>query len=140
MVRREEFKLTKPERRRRRFSEVFKREKVRLIERGELKVSEICKMYDVSGRAVYSWINKYGSEPKIERLIVEKHSESRALLDLQERLAELERLVGQKQIEIEFYKKMIEIAEDHYNIDIKKNFSTQSSDTFGSKEKNKPSA
>jgi hypothetical protein len=39
---------------------------------------------------------------------------------LEERIKELERLVGQKQILLEFKDKMIDIAEETYNIDIKK--------------------
>jgi transposase len=135
MATRTQFELNPLEKQKRRFSEQFKREKVKLIDQGKVKVSEICRMYDVSGTSVYQWIDKYGSGPKIEKLIVEKHSETKALLEMQKRLAELERLLGQKQIEVEFYKKMIDIAEDHYDINIKKNYSTQQSDTSGRKEK-----
>jgi transposase-like protein len=139
MATRESFELSRAERNKRTFSESFKREKVKLIERGSLKVSEICKMYHVSGPSVYKWLNRYGTGPKNERLIVENNSETKVILDMQKRLADLERLLGQKQIEIEFYKKMIDLAEDHYEIDIKKNSSIQPSDTSGTKGKNKPS-
>lgn len=139
MATRESFELSKAERNNRIFSEAFKREKVKSIERGVIKVSEICKMYNVSSTSVYKWINRYGSEPKTERLILEKSSETRVILDMQKRLAELERLLGQKQIEIEFYKKMIDLAEDHYEIEIKKNSSIQPSDTSGTKGKNNSS-
>ena len=47
-------------------------------------------------------------------------SDTRALRELKERVAELERLVGQKQIEIDFYQKMIDLAQEHYGIEIKK--------------------
>ncbi|MBR9919177.1 transposase [bacterium] len=139
MATREEFKLTLSERRKRTFSKSFKREKVRLIEQGSIRVSELCRVYSVSATSVYRWINEYGSGPKIEKLIVEKNSDSKALIDLQRRLAELERLLGQKQIEVEFYKKMIELAEDQYDISIKKNFSTRPSDSSGLTENDTPS-
>jgi transposase len=139
MATRETFQLSNAERKRRKFSENFKREKVQLIERGSIKVSEICKMYNVTPTAVYKWINRFGKEPKIEKLIVEKISETKVILDMQKRMAELERLLGQKQIEIEFYKKMIDLAEEHYDVEIKKNSSIRPSDTSGSKGKNKPS-
>ena len=35
-------------------------------------------------------------------------------------MADLERIVGQKQIVIDFQEKMIELAEQEYNVDIKK--------------------
>lgn len=140
MATREEFKLTLSERRKRTFSKSFKREKVRMIEQGAIRVSEVCRVYSVSATSVYRWINTFGTGPKIEKLIVEKNSDSKALIDLQKRLAELERLLGQKQIEVEFYKKMIELAEDQYDISIKKNFSTRPSDSSGSTENDTPSA
>ena len=139
MATRDSFKLSIRERQRRHFSDNFKKEKVRLIERGSIKVSDICKTYNVSPTAVYKWINLFGSEPKIEKIIVEKNSETKALLDMQKRLAELERLLGQKQIELEFYKKMVDLAEDFYDIDIKKNSSIRPSDSSGSTETNTPS-
>ncbi len=46
------------------------------------------------------------------------------LKDLQKKISELERIVGQKQLNIDFLEKMIEIAKEHYGIDIKKNFDT----------------
>lgn len=60
MARRENFKLSLSERRRRTFSESFKIKKVQEIETGITKVSEICKAYEVSDVSVYNWLNKYG--------------------------------------------------------------------------------
>ena len=57
---------------------------------------------------------------KPERTIVESKSDTTKILALQKRIAELERLLGQKQIEIEFKDKMIELAEQTYGVDIKK--------------------
>ena len=141
MAKREQFTLTTAERRRRTFSDTFKRQKVKEIELGLVKVSEVRKQYQVSNSAVYNWISKFGTDnEKPERIIVETMSDTRALQDLQKRLAELERSIGQKQIEIDFYKKMIDIAEEHYGIEIKKNYSSRAYDTSGSNEKNTPSA
>jgi transposase len=141
MAKRDQFSLTTAERRRRSFSATFKRDKVREIELGLVRVSEIKRQYSVSETAIYGWIRKFGSPKETsERLIVETMSDTRALRELKERVAELERLVGQKQIEVEFYKKMIDLAQEHYGIEIKKNFSIQSCDTSGSPEKSTPSA
>lgn len=140
MANREDFKMPLAERRRRTFSTSFKKEKVRKIELGLVKISELCKLYDVSSTAIYKWINAYGTQKQPERLVMQTASDEKALLELKAKLAELERLIGQKQIEIEFYKKMVDLAEDHYDIDIKKNFSTPPSDTSGRTENNTPSA
>jgi len=67
-----------------------------------------------------------------ERLIMEAKSDTAELLRLKQKIAELERLVGQKQIQLDFKDKMIEIAEQTYGVDIKKKFSTPPSGTTGS--------
>jgi hypothetical protein len=52
--------------------------------------------------------------------VVEAKSDTQNIKDLEERIKELERIVGQKQLLIEFKDKQIEIAEATYNVDIKK--------------------
>jgi hypothetical protein len=52
--------------------------------------------------------------------VVEAKSDTQRIRMLEERIKELERMVGQKQILIEFKDKMIEIAESTYGVDIKK--------------------
>ena len=141
MAKRDEFSLTLAERRKRTFSETFKRNKVREIESGLSRVVQVSRQYGVSSTAIYRWIRKFGVDnDSNERLVIETMSDTKALQEIKERLAELERLVGQKQIEVEFYKKMIDLAQEHYGIEIKKNFSTPPFDSSGSKENNSPSA
>jgi len=112
-------------RRYRRFSDKFKREKVREIESGRSTVLQISKAYEVSDTSVYKWLEKFSNKSKPERTIVESKSDTQKILALQKKIAELERKLGQKQIELEFKEKMIEIAETVYNIDIKKNSKTK---------------
>jgi len=141
MAKREQFSLTLAERRRRSFSDAFKRDKVREIELGLVRISEVTRQYCVSNTAIYQWIRRFGTQEKTpERLIIETMSDTRALQELKERIAELERLVGQKQIEVEYYKKMIDLAQEHYGIAIKKNYPTQPCDTSGLDEKKTPLA
>ena len=121
-------KLTEEERQRRSFSESFKRKKVQEIETGQVKISELCRAYQISATSAYRWLYKYGSmRRKNERLIVETESDTQKVIELQRRVAELERIIGQKQIEIDFKDKMIELAEEAYHVDIKKKFCTQPS-------------
>ncbi len=140
MATREKFKMTVSERRRRNFSDSFKLQKVKEIERGITKVSEICKQYEVSSTNVYRWLNKFGNmKNKKERLIVETNSDTKQLLELKKKVAELERIIGQKQIMIDFKDKMIDIAEETYGVDIKKKFSTKPFKASGKTENNTPS-
>jgi len=141
MATRNQFKMSTSERRSRTFSENFKIKKVREIEQGKTKVSEICKQYEVSETSVYRWLQSYGRmKNKKERIIVETESDTQQLLALKKKVAELERIVGQKQVLLDFKDKMIDLAEEIYGVDIKKKFSTKPSNTSGSDEKNTPSA
>lgn len=136
MATRSNYKLTTEARQRRTFSESFKIKKVREIETGITKVSDICKAYEVSRTAIYKWIRKYGiMKDKKEKLVVESESDTQELLALRKKVADLERIVGQKQLLIDFKDKMIDIAEDMYGVDIKKKLSDQLSNTSGSTEK-----
>ncbi len=114
------FEQSIKERQYRRFSSSFKKRKVREIEQGKVRITDVCRAYEVSYSSVYKWIHKYGSMKKPERTIVESRSDTEKILALQKRIAELERMLGQKQVEIEFKDKMIELAEHTYGIDIKK--------------------
>ena len=137
MATRDDFKMTRAERSRRHFSDSFRIQKVRELETGKTKVSELCKQYEVTDTTVYRWLNKFGTmKDKKERLIIETDSDTKQLLSLKKKIADLERIVGQKQILIDFHEKMIELAEEAYGVDIKKKFSTKQSNTSGTTENN----
>jgi transposase len=103
------------------FSEEFKRRKIRELERNMSSVSDICTTYSVSRTSVYRWIYKYSAMAKKQvKQVVEAKSDTQKIKALEERIKELERIVGQKQLLLEFKDKMIEIAEATYNVDIKK--------------------
>jgi len=56
--------------------------------------------------------------------VEQKDSASQRLKEFSKRIEELERMVGQKQIRIDFLEKMIDIAKEEYDMDIKKNLDT----------------
>lgn len=118
------------------FSKDFKKKKVREIEQKKSTVSEISRQYEVSVTSIYRWLNKYGKNKlSDERTIVETQSDTRKMLEMKKQIAELERIVGQKQVLLDFKDKMIELVEQEYGIDIKKKFVTKHSSTSGRTEK-----
>lgn len=136
MATRTQFSLSESERRHRRFSEGFKREKVREIELGLMTAAELNRAYDVSFTSIYRWLANFGSmKQKKERLIVESQSDSIQLIEMKKRIAELERIVGQKQLLIDFQQKVIDLAEEEYGVDIKKKLSGEQLNTSGKTEK-----
>ena len=105
----------------RNFSEDFKIKKVRELEKNLSSVGDICTTYSVSRTSVYRWIYKYSAMAKKQvKQVVEAKSDTLKIRALEDRIKELERIVGQKQLLLEFKDKMIEIAEATYNVDIKK--------------------
>lgn len=120
--------MTRAERQIRQFSESFKVKKVQEIERGITRISEICREYEVSDNAVRKWLTKYSTmKKKPERMIVESKSDTQTIIELKKQIAELERLLGQKQVQLDFKDAMIDVAEELYKIDIKKKLGTKPS-------------
>lgn len=110
------------ERERRYFSETFRKLRVKEYNEGKASVAEISRNYGVSGTSVYKWIAKY--TPNYKKTIVkvvEEKSATKRSLELKKEVGNLEQLVGQQQVELLYLKKLIEVAEKHYGIDIKKN-------------------
>lgn len=131
--------LSRAERNNRYFSESFKRKKVVELEKNIVSISEICKEYQVSRTTIYRWIYKYSAmRKKQERQIVESKSDTKKILELKLKIKELEQIVGQKQILIDFQEKMIEIAEQEYGFEIKKKSASKLSSGSGSTDKNTP--
>ena len=119
------------------FSESFKRGKVQEIERNLVTVHQVSKEYGVTRAAVYKWVYKYSLFRKQQvRQIIEPMSDSRKIEELRAKIKELEQLIGQKQVQLEFKDKMIEIAEEMYKIDIKKKLGSKLSSGSGLSEKN----
>jgi transposase len=121
-------KLTVNERQKRFFNETFKKSKVSEIERNILSIAELCKEHQVSRTAVYKWIYKYSLMRKQEnRQLIEPESETRKVLLLKQEVSELQRVIGEKQLKMDFLEKVIELAEKEYGLDIKKKFTIKPS-------------
>lgn len=108
---------------RRIFSESFKRQQVSDLNAGLVKVKEIVELYQVSYSAVYKWIYKYSPHHEEKKVtVVQMESEVTKLRLLQSRVQELEAALGRKQLEIEYLNKLIDIANEDYQTDLKKNY------------------
>jgi hypothetical protein len=69
---------------------------------------------------------------KQEKIVIESESDTRKITELKQKIKELERLVGQKQVEVEYLNKVIEITEEDLKIDIKKKVASKLSSGSGS--------
>ncbi len=110
------------------FSNDFKQKRIRELERNLVSIADICKTYHVSRTSVYRWIYIYSSMAKKDvKQVVEAKSDTKKIQLLEEQVKELERALGQKQMLIDIKDKMIEIAEETYDIDIKKKLVSKAS-------------
>ncbi len=113
------------------FSEDFKCKRVKEIETCVITIADICREYQISRSAIYKWIYKFSlMRKKSVKIVVEAKSDTAKIKALHDHIRELERLVGQKQFEIDFLSKQIEIASSQYGVDLKKKLTGQG--LFGS--------
>ena len=115
-------------RNRRIFSETFKRQRVKEIDEGLISVTAQSKLYDVSKTSIYRWLHEYSpNHQKGVTQVVQMESEAHKTKALLERVAELERIIGQKQLELDYLEQLVRISSAELKIDLKKNFDTKCS-------------
>lgn len=120
----------------RRYSEEFKKEIVSLFEKGSYSVLQLERLYGVNNVTIYNWIYKFSTfNEKGIRIVEMKKSSSLKLKELTQKVKDLERIVGKKQIKIDYLEKMIDITKDEFDIDIKKKQDTPPSAGLGKTKK-----
>lgn len=118
---------------RRLFSETVKKQVVQDIERGKSTVQEASRELAVSHQSIYKWIYRYSLYLKKNKtLVVEEKSEAYRSKELEKRIQELEAALGRKQMEMDLLNKVIDLANEEYQTDLKKNMSNQLSSGSGS--------
>ncbi|WP_230486557.1 transposase [Leptospira santarosai] len=78
-------------------------------------IAEVSREYSVTRTSIYKWIYSYSkNRKKGVRVVIEEDSVSSKLEMLKAKIKELESVVGQKQMKIDFQEKMIDLAEKEY--------------------------
>ena len=119
-------------RKRRVYSDSFKKSVVSDFESGQYSVCELERLHGITNRTIYNWIYRYSTFNQKGYRIVEKHNSSdKKVKDLERKIKDLEAALGRKQIMIDYLETMMEVAKEELNIDIKKNFDTPPSKGSG---------
>jgi transposase-like protein len=107
-----------------RYSLAFKQKVVSEIERGELKIGDAQRIYDIRGNdTVQSWIRKLGKNHLLNKVVrIEMKDEKEKIKDLEKQVKELESALAQSHVKNIALESLIECAEEHYQADFKKNF------------------
>lgn len=117
------------------FSEDLRKEIVKQVESGHLSVTTASREYDVGVQSIYNWLNKYSRNLKSgTRIVMEKDSVEKTILELRNRIQELEAALGRKSLESDLYKTMVELASKEYKTDLKKNYGNKASSKSKEKE------
>ena len=115
-------------RKHRKYSEDFKKGLVASYEKGEFSILQLEKLYGISNVSIYNWVYKFSAfNEKGCRIVEMKDSNQTKLKELTNKIKQLEQMVGQKQMAIEYLEKMIELAKTELNIDLKKNYNLSQS-------------
>ena len=105
------------------FSLELKKELVRKVEKGELRVIDISRIYSVSKQAIYQWLDKYSDIYKRDkRVVVESKSVSLKNKELTAKIRDLEQALGQHQMRVSYLEKLLELGSEDLGIDIEKKF------------------
>lgn len=113
-------------RKQRKFSEELKKFIVSEYESGKFSVLELSRLHNISFQNIYKWIYKYSLYNKQNTVVMElKESSQRKLKAYEKRIKDLEQIVGQKQLKIDYLEKIIALSNDHFQTDLKKSFSIQ---------------
>lgn len=116
----------------RKFSLELKKNLVSEIEHNRLTIRDVVNLYNVASQTVYRWLRDHSSTKKTGTvMVVESDSKETKIDKLVKYIADLERSLGQKQLEIDFLSKVVDICSEELGYDVKKKCTTTQS--IGSK-------
>lgn len=117
---------------RRIFSEELKKKIVGDLVKKRTTINAVTLEHQVSAANVYRWLYKYSPYHSQKcTLVVQMESEEQKSHEMRQRIAELERIVGQKQLEVDFLNKLLEVGSKELGFDLKKSFSSPPSNGTG---------
>lgn len=107
------------------FSETARKSIVKEIENG-LSKAEAGRKYQVSQTTIYSWIRKYSKKYTATlKVRVDHESDSEKNKHLEAELSKAYEALGRSQTENMLLQKILELASEHFEMDIKKKFKSQ---------------
>lgn len=113
-------------RKKRHFSEAFKKARVQELLNKEVRVSEISELYGVSLSAVYKWLYKYSPHHKKGTIqVVQMESEAEKTKKYRSQVRELEAMVGRQQMQLDYLDRLVALASEELGYDLKKNYEAQ---------------
>lgn len=119
-----------------RYSISFKQKVVREVEKG-LSVESVRRRYNIGGGStIQNWIRQFGKHHLLSKVVrVETLEEKDRLKELEAEVKKLKLALADSMLEKQALETLIDIVDEHYDTDVKKNFAQQSSAGVGRKGK-----
>jgi len=106
-----------------RYSLAFRQKLVSEIEEGKFKIYEAARIYDLSPQSIYNWLRQLGKNHLIKKVVrVEMKGEADRMRQLEKEKQQLESALAQAHLKIMALESLVEVAGDHYGVNLKKNF------------------
>ena len=112
-----------------RYSTAFKQKVVGEIESGGLTISEAQRLYGINGATtIQAWIKKLGKSHLLNKIVrIEMKDEKDRIKELEKKVRDLESALANAHVKNIALESLIEVAEEHYEVDFKKNFGGKAS-------------
>jgi len=110
-----------------RYSSAFKLKVVSEIESGKYTIGEARRIYDIHGaHTIQRWLFKYGKEHLLNRVVrIQMKDEKDKIKELKNQIKVLERALNKSQIDNICWQSLVEVIDEKYGIDSKKNFGSK---------------
>ena len=110
-----------------RYSTAFKLKVIAEIESGKHTIAEVRRIYDIGGTStVQNWIQKYGKNDLLNKVVrIQMKDEKDKIKELQNKIKVLERALSQSQVDKLCWQSLVEVIDEKYGIDAKKNFGSK---------------
>ena len=107
-----------------RYSTAFKLKVVSEIESGKLTIAQAKRNYDIGGaETIQQWLRQYGKSHLIPQVIrVQMKDENDKIKELENQVKRLEKALAQERCDNICWQSLVEVIDEKYNIDSKKNF------------------
>jgi transposase-like protein len=109
-----------------RYSICFKEQVIQEVSQGS-SIREVCRRYGIKGGStVQHWIKKFGREELLSKVIrIEMKGEQDRLKKMESELKATKIALAEKTMALDALETLIEIANRHYETDLKKNLGQQ---------------
>ena len=110
-----------------RYSSAFKLKVVSEIESGKYSIGEARRIYDINGgETIQKWIKKLGKTHLLNKVVrIQMKDERDKIKELKNQIKALERTLSKAQVDNLCWQSLVEVIDEKYGIDSKKNFGSK---------------